>query len=150
MLWISAAIVATLLLGGLLVFLQRDSVDPPQIAFSELLQGVARGAVKEIVVAGDAIELRTTDGQVARTLAPPNYVTANPSFIPDLAGKGVRIDIRNTAESPAYGYGALLIGLVRNGLNLMQVDSNFQKVAIGAIIYLAVMIDMLQKKRRRV
>src|SRR5438067_69870 len=51
---------------------------------------------------------------------------------------------------PGTFAGALLIGLVRNGLNLMQVDSNFQKVAIGAIIYLAVMIDMLQKKRRRV
>lgn len=50
---------------------------------------------------------------------------------------------------PGSFAGALLIGLVRNGLNLMQVDSNFQKVAIGAIIYLAVMIDMWQKKRRR-
>lgn len=45
--------------------------------------------------------------------------------------------------------GALLIGLVRNGLNLMQVNSNWQRVAIGAIIYAAVMLDMYQKKRRR-
>lgn len=51
---------------------------------------------------------------------------------------------------PGTFAGALLIGLVRNGLNLMQVDSNFQKVAVGAIIYLAVMIDMWQRKRRRV
>jgi ribose transport system permease protein len=50
---------------------------------------------------------------------------------------------------PGTFAGALLIGLVRNGLNLMQVDSNYQKVAVGAIIYLAVMIDMWQKKRRR-
>ncbi len=51
---------------------------------------------------------------------------------------------------PGTFAGALLIGLVRNGLNLMQVDSNYQKVAVGAIIYAAVMIDMWQKKRRRV
>jgi ribose transport system permease protein len=50
---------------------------------------------------------------------------------------------------PGTFAGALLIGLVRNGLNLMQVDSNYQKVAIGAIIYLAVMLDTWQKKRRR-
>jgi len=50
---------------------------------------------------------------------------------------------------PGSFAGALLIGLVRNGLNLMQVDSNYQKVAIGAIIYVAVMIDMWQKSRRR-
>lgn len=51
---------------------------------------------------------------------------------------------------PGTFAGALLIGLVRNGLNLMQVNSNYQRVAIGAIIFLAVMIDMYQKRRRRV
>jgi len=51
---------------------------------------------------------------------------------------------------PGTFAGALLIGLVRNGLNLMQVNSNYQRVAIGAIIFVAVMIDMLQKRRRRV
>lgn len=51
---------------------------------------------------------------------------------------------------PGTFAGALLIGLVRNGLNLMGKDSNWQKVAIGTIIFLAVTIDMYQKKRRRV
>jgi ribose/xylose/arabinose/galactoside ABC-type transport system permease subunit len=50
---------------------------------------------------------------------------------------------------PGTFAGALLIGLVRNGLNLMQVDSNYQRVAIGGIIFVAVTIDMYQKKRRR-
>jgi len=49
---------------------------------------------------------------------------------------------------PGTFAGALLIGLVRNGLNLMAVDSNYQKVAVGAIIYAAVMFDMWQKRRR--
>lgn len=51
---------------------------------------------------------------------------------------------------PGTFAGALLIGLVRNGLNLMQVNSNWQKVAIGSIIYVAVMVDMYQRKRGRV
>lgn len=49
---------------------------------------------------------------------------------------------------PGTFAGALLIGLVRNGLNLMQVNSNYQRVAIGAIIFVAVMIDMFHKRRR--
>jgi len=51
---------------------------------------------------------------------------------------------------PGTFAGALLIGLVRNGLNLMQVNSNYQRVAIGAIIFIAAMIDMYQKRRRRI
>ncbi len=51
---------------------------------------------------------------------------------------------------PGTFAGALLIGLVRNGLNLMQVNSNYQRVAIGAIIFVAVMIDMYQRRRRQV
>ncbi len=50
---------------------------------------------------------------------------------------------------PGTFAGALLIGLVRNGLNLMQVNSNYQRVAIGAIIFVAVMIDMFQKRRSK-
>lgn len=75
------------------------------------------------------------------------------------AGDGLELDviaavvIGGTSLSGGQGglpgtfAGALLIGLVRNGLNLMQVNSNWQRVAIGGIIYLAVMIDMWQRRR---
>ncbi|HZO89035.1 MAG TPA: ABC transporter permease [Chthonomonadaceae bacterium] len=43
--------------------------------------------------------------------------------------------------------GALLMRLIRNGLNLLDVDSNWQKVAIGAIIMIAVAFDEYQKRR---
>ncbi len=42
--------------------------------------------------------------------------------------------------------GALLMRTIRNGLNLINVDSNWQKVAIGLIIMAAVAFDTLQKK----
>lgn len=42
--------------------------------------------------------------------------------------------------------GALIMGVVRNGLNLMAVDYNVQKVVIGAIIIAAVSADVLVKR----
>jgi cell division protease FtsH len=39
-------------------------------------------------------------------------VTANPSFVPDLAKRGVRLDVRPPADPAAYNYGALALGVV--------------------------------------
>jgi ribose transport system permease protein len=45
--------------------------------------------------------------------------------------------------------GALIMGVLRNGLNLLNVSSFFQQVVIGAVIIGAVLIDMSLKHRRR-
>ena len=42
--------------------------------------------------------------------------------------------------------GSLLIGVLRNGLNLLNVESYVQQVVVGAVILLAVMWDQLQKR----
>lgn len=44
--------------------------------------------------------------------------------------------------------GALLMRCIRNGLDLAGIDSNWQKVAIGAIIMGAVAFDEFQKRRK--
>ena len=43
--------------------------------------------------------------------------------------------------------GALIMGVVRNGLNLLNVSAYWQKVAIGSIILLAVLVDSLRKRK---
>lgn len=45
--------------------------------------------------------------------------------------------------------GALIMGVVRNGLNLLVVSSNWQRVIIGVIILIAVTIDVYGKRRGR-
>ena len=45
--------------------------------------------------------------------------------------------------------GALIMGVLRNGLNLLSVSSFFQQVVIGAVIIVAVLIDMAFKRRRK-
>lgn len=43
--------------------------------------------------------------------------------------------------------GALIMGVLRNGLNLLNVSSFWQQVAIGAVIIVAVFVDQLRHRR---
>jgi ribose/xylose/arabinose/galactoside ABC-type transport system permease subunit len=42
--------------------------------------------------------------------------------------------------------GAVLIGVLRNGLNLLDVNSYVQQVVVGFVILITVMMDQLRKK----
>jgi ribose transport system permease protein len=45
--------------------------------------------------------------------------------------------------------GALIMSVLRNGLNLLGVSAYLQQVAIGTVIVAAVLIDMLLRRRAR-
>jgi ribose transport system permease protein len=45
-------------------------------------------------------------------------------------------------------FGVAVIAVINNGMNLMHISSYWQKVVIGSIILLAVMMDMAQKKKK--
>ena len=45
--------------------------------------------------------------------------------------------------------GALIMGVLRNGLNLLGVSSFVQQIVIGLVIITAVLIDMALKKQRQ-
>lgn len=74
------------------------------------------------------------------------------------AGEGLELDviaavvIGGTSLSGGVGtvsgtlVGALIIGVLRNGLNLLNVSSFWQSVIIGVVIAVAVMIDTLGRK----
>jgi cell division protease FtsH len=89
----------------------RGNVGVAQVPFSDLLRHVDRGAVADIVVSGDTLDFKLTNGQAFRTVAPLNYVTVNAAFVPELAKKNIRIDVRSAAEPAAYSYGAVILGL---------------------------------------
>ena len=44
--------------------------------------------------------------------------------------------------------GALIMGVLRNGLNLLGVSSFIQQIVIGSVIIIAVLLDMALKKHR--
>lgn len=45
--------------------------------------------------------------------------------------------------------GAFIMGVLRNGLNLLGVSSFIQQIVIGSVIIIAVLVDMALKKHRR-
>jgi ribose transport system permease protein len=79
--------------------------------------------------------------------------------VPPQAGEGYELDaiaavvIGGASLAGGQGrmigsiIGALIMGVVRNGLNLMNVDPNWQRVVIGSIIVLAATVDVLQKRK---
>jgi cell division protease FtsH len=111
-----AAVAVAVLIGAILVLRARSAADVPQVAFTDLLHDLDQGAVAEVAVSGDTLDVKLTDGRNVRTVAPANYVTANPTFVAELARKKVRLDIRSAPEQTAYSYGALALGLGFVGL----------------------------------
>jgi ribose transport system permease protein len=45
--------------------------------------------------------------------------------------------------------GAFIIAVIQNGMNLKGVESYTQKVVLGVVILLAVMLDMLKRRGKR-
>jgi len=123
--WIALTVVLLVSIGSAAAWHVRR-VEPRPLLFSDLLVNIEKGTVAELVVSGDQLDVKTSDGTAYRTTAPANYVSANPAFLADLARKNVRIDVRGSAADAAYGYGALAIGLtfiVMVGLALYRVTS---------------------------
>ncbi|HWF85195.1 MAG TPA: ATP-dependent zinc metalloprotease FtsH [Vicinamibacterales bacterium] len=122
----SVVIVLMLSVAGLLVVRAHRAVTVAQVPFSDLLRDLDRGVVADVVLNGDALEFTRTDGTAARTNAPTNYVTANATFIADLAKKHVRIDVQSAPEQSAYSWTALFVAIgfiVMLGLTLHRVTS---------------------------
>jgi cell division protease FtsH len=109
--WIATGVAVALLSIAAMALRSRSAVEVPQVAFSDLLRDLNRGAVAGVVVNGDELRIALKNGRAMRTTAPANYVTANPSFVSELVSKGVRIDVHTASEQTAYNYGALLLGV---------------------------------------
>ncbi|MFN2339788.1 MAG: ABC transporter permease [Halanaerobium sp.] len=86
-------------------------------------------------------------------------LTARLWSAPPIAGQGYELDAIASAviggaslmggKGTILGtlYGAMVIGIIRNGLNLLGVSSFLQQVVIGVIIILAVFMDKLRNKK---
>jgi cell division protease FtsH len=108
--------VAALVICAVLVIRGRTSPEIAEVPFSDLLRDLEHGLVSQVVVHGDALTFTVTGGRVFQTNAPPNYVTANPGFVADLARRNVRISVQTASEQSAYNYGALILGIGFFGL----------------------------------
>ena len=71
---------------------------PPELAFSEFLQHIDKGQVKQVRFADGSITLLLADGSNAVTVPPPSFLAADSAFITNLASRGVRIEIQHVPE----------------------------------------------------
>src|SRR5207248_95149 len=115
-LWIAAACaLAASTLIGFAVYSRTVGV-VAQVPFSDLLRQIDRNEVTEVVASGDVLEFKTAAGQSLRTVMPASYLTANAAFVPDLARKNIRIDVRSSADPAAFSYVSTLIGIALVGV----------------------------------
>jgi putative multiple sugar transport system permease protein len=45
--------------------------------------------------------------------------------------------------------GAVLMGVINQGMGILGVDANYQKVVKGLVLLLAVVFDVLSKRQKR-
>jgi cell division protease FtsH len=105
------AIVIIALLG-----LRGRPIPPHEMAFSDLLESVAAGEVRTIVVYPDALVVDLKSGAHAMTIAPEGFVAANPTFMGELRRQHVQLRVASGGSGTAYEYVALVLGIGFVGL----------------------------------
>jgi cell division protease FtsH len=77
------------------------------LAFSEFLQQVERGGVAKVTFGERAIDVALRDGRTLQTVAPPDFLSANSSFITDLVKRKVRVEVTPLTDPQALSYGMI-------------------------------------------
>ena len=74
------------------------------MAFSEFIQRVESGAVTQVTFGERVIDVSFRDGARATTIAPPEFLAANSSFVTDLVKRQVRVDVTPISDpsSPSW------------------------------------------------
>jgi cell division protease FtsH len=124
--WIVAGVLACFIGVTVALVKAHAGAEASLAPFSDLLAAADSGSVSTVAITGDSLTATFKDGKTMKTLAPAGYVTANPSFVPDLVKKGVRLDVQPVAEQSPYNLGALALGagfLALLGFTLYRVSA---------------------------
>jgi cell division protease FtsH len=110
--WFAAAvIVSTLTVGAVLYTRSTASPAPRDLAFSDFLRDVEGGRVTTVTIGPEALLFERRGGDRFQSVPPPGYV-ANPTFVADLARRGIRVDVKRAETSNAGSYGAMALALL--------------------------------------
>jgi cell division protease FtsH len=106
---IVAAAIAIALVGvpSGIYFVTRTPATP-SMAFSEFLQQVERGGIAKVTFGERAIDVVLRDGRTAQTVAPPEFLSANSSFITNLVRRDVRVEVTPVTDPQALSYGMIV------------------------------------------
>ena len=91
-------------------------------------------AIEVLIPANPGGDTDTTVRAIAQSLT---EVLGQPVVVTNMAG--------GSGSVARAMFGCAIIAVINNGMTLMEISAYWQKVVIGAIIILAVMLDMAQK-----
>ena len=93
--------------------LWRQNAGPavPEVPFSEFVRQAEAGGVKQVTIAGTAVDVVLKDGRTERTIPPPSFFAANASFLTELARKQVRVAVVEEHESMIAVYTPIVVGV---------------------------------------
>ena len=90
------------------IYMIKRAPDPQPIAFSDFLQQVAAGNITKVTFDERSIDLVVRDGRVLQTVAPPEFLAANSSFVNDLVKHNIRVEVNPLADPQALSYGMMV------------------------------------------
>ena len=102
-----AAVVVTLAAVATAVYLSKRAPVEATLAFSEFLQIVDAGQVRQVTFADRTMQVVLTDGRAVHTFVPPDFLAANATFVTDLASRGVRVDVTPPVAPGTLSWGAM-------------------------------------------
>jgi cell division protease FtsH len=123
----AAFVLCALVALAVALYLSRQA-PPREMAFSEFLQQVDRGQVRQVRFADGAITLTLEGGDAARTVPPPGFPVSD-GFIASLTKRAVRIEAQPAAEPGAVNGGAVAL----SGLFLMLLGFTVYRTTSGRI-----------------
>jgi cell division protease FtsH len=88
----------------------------PPVAFSEFLQNVEGGQVTQVTFNERTLTAQLKGGSTIKTVAPPDFLGANGTFIPDLVRRNIRVDVAPVPDPSEVSYGAIFTALAFFGL----------------------------------
>jgi cell division protease FtsH len=80
---------------------------PPAMAFSEFLKAVDAGQVTDVTFNERKIDVVLRGGRQAQTIAPPEFLAANSSFVTNLYRREIRVEVIASPEPGALSWSAM-------------------------------------------
>ncbi len=98
------------------LYVARRPAPSPPMAFSEFLQELDAGGVTAVTFRDRAIDVTLRDSRTVNTIAPPEFLAANSSFVTDLVRRHIRVDVIPSPDPSALSYGAMVTAAAFFGL----------------------------------
>jgi cell division protease FtsH len=89
------------------IYMIRRAPVPPPLAFSEFLKLADKGDVTRVTFDERSIDVVLRDWRTLQTVAPPEFLAADSTFITDLVNRNVRVEVNPVADPQSLSYGMM-------------------------------------------